>query len=82
MVQSPQIVMAIRAIIIAVIIGDQIALQSCLKHAASYGVGHINLFPLLSGTFEPVYWAKGALGICQLGSVRQAGAPLMERTGA
>lgn len=48
MVQSPQTVMAIRAIIIAVIIGDQIALQSCLKHAASHGVGHINLRCLFS----------------------------------
>lgn len=48
MVQSPQTVMAIRAIIIAVITGDQTALQSCLKRAASHGVGHVNLCFLFS----------------------------------
>lgn len=46
--ESSNSVMAIRAIIIAVIIRDQIALQSCLKHAASHRVGHINLCFLFS----------------------------------
>lgn len=49
MAQGPQTVAAIRAIIIAVIIGDQTALQSCLKHVASHRVGNINLSFFLSG---------------------------------
>lgn len=48
MAQSPQTVAAIRVIIIAVIIGDQTAQQSCLKHAASHRVGSINLSFLFS----------------------------------